>query len=90
MIALISYILYFRYAGVEKLANDDLNKSFPQLSKAATTTITAAGREEVAVSILELKLDMAQALRVLIANLNPNNSQDKEDIELINDQQDKL
>ena len=71
MIALISYILYFRYAGVEKLADDDLNKSFPQLSKAATTTITAARREEVAVSIPELKLDVTKALRVLTAKLNP-------------------
>ena len=67
--------------GLEKLADDDLNKSFARLSRAATTIITttiAAGQEEKeeAVSISELKLDVAKALRVLIAKLNPDNSQD--------------
>ena len=85
------YILYFRYVGLEKLEDDDLNKSFARLSKDATTTIaTAAGREEEeAVSIPELKKNVAKAIRVLIAKLNSNNSQDNEDTELINDQQDK-
>ena len=92
MIGLILYILYFRYVGLEKLEDDDLNKSFARLSKDAATTITttAAGQEEEeGVSIPELKIDVAKAIRVLIAKLNPNNSQDNEDTELINDQQDK-
>ncbi len=91
MIRLILYNLYFRYVGLEKLEDDDLNKSFARLSKDATTTIaTAAGREEEeAVSIPELKKNVVKAIRVLIAKLNPNNSQDNEDTELINDQQDK-
>jgi cell division protein FtsB len=73
MFGLILYNLYFRYVGLEKLEDDDLNKSFARLSKDATTTIaTAAGREEEeAVSIPELKLDVTKALRVLTAKLNP-------------------
>jgi hypothetical protein len=71
MIGLILYSLYFRYVGLEKLADDDLYKSFARLSKDATTTIaTAAGREEEeeeAVSIPELKKNVAKVLRVLIA-----------------------
>jgi hypothetical protein len=93
MIGLVLNNLYFRYVGSEKLADDDLNKSFARLSRAATiiTTTTAAGQEEEeAVSISELKLDVAKALRVLIAKLNPNNPQDNENTELINDRQDKL
>jgi cell division protein FtsB len=92
MIGLISYTLYFRYVGLEKLADDDLNKSFARLSRAATTittTIAAGQEEEEAVFIPELKLDVAKALRVLIAKLNPNNPQDNENTELINDRQDK-
>ena len=60
-------------------SDDDLNKSFARLSRAATTITTtiAVGQEkEEAVSISELKLDVAKALRVLIAKLNPNNPQD--------------
>jgi hypothetical protein len=75
MIGLISYTLYFRYVGLEKLADDDLNKSFARLSRAATTIAVGQEKEE-AVSISELKLDVAKALRVLIAKLNPDNPQD--------------
>jgi hypothetical protein len=71
------YILYFRYVGVEKLADDDLNKSFVQLSSAV-----AAGGEE-AVSIPELKTAVEKALGVLIAKLDTK-SQDNEDIFLAN------
>jgi hypothetical protein len=77
MIALILYILYFRYVGVEKLLDDDLNKLFVRLSSAV-----AAGGEE-AVSIPELKTAVEKALRVLIAKLDTK-SQDNEDIFLAN------
>jgi len=76
-IAFALYILYFRYVGVEKLADDDLNKSFVQLSSAV-----AAGGEE-AVSIPELKTAVEKALGVLIAKLDTK-SQDNEDIFLAN------
>jgi hypothetical protein len=83
MIGFILYTLYLRYVGLEKLADDDLNKSFARLLRAATTifTTTAAGQEEEeeeeeAISIPDLKMAVAKALRVLIAKLNPNNPQD--------------
>ena len=65
------------------MADGDLNELFVPLFGAA------AARGEEVVSIPELKIDVAKALRLLIAKLNPNNSQDNEDTELINDQQDK-
>ncbi len=44
MIAFALYILYLRYGGVEKLADDDLNKLFVPLSRAAA--VVARGEED--------------------------------------------
>jgi hypothetical protein len=70
MIAFILYMLYLSYVGVEKLADGDLNELFvPLLGYAAA--IVAGGEEEEAVSIPELKIAVAKALRALIAKLEP-------------------
>jgi cell division protein FtsB len=79
LIACILYILYLRYVGVEKLADDDLNKLF--------VTAADAARGE-AVSIPELKMAIGKALRALIDKLD-SKSQPNEDISLINNQQNK-
>jgi hypothetical protein len=76
IIAFALYILYLRYGGVEKLADDELNKLFVPLSRAAAA---AAARGGEAVSIPELKMAVVKALRVLIAKLDTK-SQAKEDI----------
>jgi hypothetical protein len=70
LIACILYILYLRYVGVEKLADDDLNKLF--------VTAADAARGE-AVSIPELKMAIGKALRALIDKLD-SKSQPNEDI----------
>jgi hypothetical protein len=79
LIACILYILYLRYVGVEKLAEDDLNKLF--------VTAADAARGE-AVSIPDLKLAIGKDLRALIDKLD-SKSQPNEDISLINNQQNK-
>ena len=63
-----------RYGGIEKLADDDLNKLFVRLSRAF-----AAGGEE-SVSIREVKTAVAKVLDALIAKLNSNKLQANEDI----------
>jgi hypothetical protein len=75
-IAFTLYILYLRYGGIEKLADDDLNKLFVRLSRAL-----AAGSEQ-AVSTPELKMVVAKTLSVLIAKLDPNKLQANKDIAL--------
>ena len=76
IIAFALYILYLRYEGVEKLADDELDKLFVPLSRAAAA---AAARGGEAVSIPQLKMAVVKALRVLIAKLDTK-SQAKEDI----------
>ena len=71
MIAFTLYILYLRYAGIEKLVDDDLNKLFVRLSR----VVPARGGE--AVSILELKIVIGKALRVLIAKLDTKTQADE-------------
>jgi hypothetical protein len=84
MIAFILYMLYLSYVGVEKLADGDLNELFvPLLGDAAA--IVAGSEEEEAVSIPELKNNVAKALRALIAKLETK-SKANEDIALINNQ----
>jgi hypothetical protein len=71
MIAFTLYILYLRYAGIEKLVDDDLNKLFVRLSR----VVPARGEE--AVSIPELKIVIGKALRVLIAKLDTKTQADE-------------
>ena len=76
MIAFTLYILYLRYAGIEKLVDDDLNKLFVRLSR------VVPARDEEAVSIPELKIVIGKALRVLIAKLDTKTQADEKDIVL--------
>ena len=71
MIAFTLYILYLRYAGIEKLVDDDLNKLFVRLSR------VVPARDEQAVSIPELKIVIGKALRVLIAKLDTKTQADE-------------
>ena len=71
LIAFILHILYLRYVGIEKLVEDDVNKLFVRLSGAV------AARGEEAVSIPELKIVIAKALRVLIAKLDTKTQADE-------------
>jgi len=84
MIAFILHMLYVSQVGIEKMADGDLNELFVgKLLRAAA----AAARGE-AVSIPELKIDVAKALEALIAKLHTKSKADW-DITLINDQQNK-
>jgi cell division protein FtsB len=85
MIAFILYMLYLSHVGVEKLADGDHNELF--IGKLLRAAAAAAGGEE-AVSIPELKIDVAKALEALIAKLHTKSKADW-DITLINDQQNK-
>jgi hypothetical protein len=85
MIAFILYMLYLSHVGVEKLADGDHNELF--IGKLLRAAAAAAGGKE-AVSIPELKIDVAKALEALIAKLHTKSKADW-DITLINDQQNK-
>ena len=50
MIAFTLYILYLRYAGIEKLVDDDLNKLFVRLSR----VVPVRGEEAVFYSRIEV------------------------------------
>lgn len=72
MIAFSLYILHLRYVGIEELVEDDLNKLYVRLSRAV------AAKGEEAVSIPELKIVIAKALRDLIAKLDTKTQADEE------------
>jgi predicted nucleic acid-binding Zn-ribbon protein len=72
MIAFSLYILHLRYVGIEKPVDDDLNKLYVLLSRAV------AAKGEEAVSIPELKIVIAKALRDLIAKLDTKTQADEE------------
>ena len=72
MIAFILYMLYLSHVGIEKLADGDLNELF--VGKLLRAAAAAAGGE--AVSIPELKIDVAKALEALIAKLHTKSKAD--------------
>jgi hypothetical protein len=88
-IAIILFKSYIHYEGVGILLVGDVKELVPLLR------IAARGRGEETVSVPELKLAVAKALRILIAKLDTKSQTSKENIicqdttSLTNDQQNK-
>jgi predicted nucleic acid-binding Zn-ribbon protein len=90
LIAFTLYILYIRYIGIQKFIDGGLDEFVP-LSRAAA----AAGGTET-ISVPELKMAVAKALRILIAKLDTRSQAnedtttiDQDTTSLINNQQNK-
>jgi hypothetical protein len=80
-------MLYVSQVGIEKMADSDLNELFVGKLLRAAAAAAAAGGEE-AVSVPDLKIDVAKALEALIAKLHTKSKADW-DITLINNQHNK-